>query len=108
MNKRDETRKKWEQIVRRHEQSGMSQAGFAAAHKVGEPALRYWIYKLRAEKARAASPAAPMRFVPVEVAGTPKAGAIELRLGDVAIMLPEGTTAAYVAELAAALRRVPC
>lgn len=107
MNKRTETRRRWEQIVARYARSGLSQSAFAAAHRVGEPALRYWIYKFRNE-ARGPTPSpTDVRLLPVEVAGlsTPS---IELRLGAVSIVLPPGTQATYVAEIATALRASGC
>lgn len=108
MSKREQTRQRWEEIVGRYEKAGMPQASFAVAHKVGQAALRYWIYKLRRQKAHWARPASPVRLLPVEVKGFAPTGSIEIRLDEMAIALPATTPAAYVAALASALRPSRC
>lgn len=106
MSKRAESRRKWEQIVSRYRRADMSQAAFAAEQRVGMPALRYWIYKLR-DEARPEPVGTQVRLLPVEVTGLGVRG-IEVRLGQVSIALPTGTPAAYVAELASALGSPRC
>jgi transposase-like protein len=106
MRKRAESRRKWEQIVSRYRQAGLSQAAFAAEQKVGMSALRYWIYKLR-DEAKAQPKERHVRLIPVEVTGLAARG-VEVRVGEVSISLPVGTPAAYVAELASALGGPRC
>lgn len=106
MSKRAESRRRWEQIVSRYRRAGLSQAAFAAEQKVGMPALRYWIYKLR-DEAQVQQEGRQVRLLPVEVTGLAARG-IEVRVGQVAIALPAGTPAAYVAELASALGAPRC
>ena len=105
MSKRDEARHRWARIVARYEQAGRSQAAFAAEQKVGLPALRYWIYKLRGEEETPPARPQEVRLLPVEVAGL---RGIEGRVGQVSIALPPGTPAAYVAELVSALGGARC
>ncbi len=111
MSKRADTRRRWERIVGAFERAGVSQAAFAADQRVGEPALRYWIYKLRAERRGAAQRRSPteVRLLPVNVAPTTVAGEwIEVRAGDVAIAVPAGTAPEYLAQVVAALRANRC
>lgn len=107
MSKRDEVRQKWAQIVAGYHQAGRSQAAFAAEQKVGLPALRYWIQKLRGEPRPSAGQAPRVRVLPVQVTGLELRG-IELRVGEVTIVLPAATPAAYVAEVASALGGSRC
>ncbi len=109
MNKRGEARGRWEQIVGEYERAGVSQATFAAERRIGIAALRYWIYKLRAEKAGRRQSSREVRLLPVEVT-TPRAAApaVEVRLGDVSIAVPAGTRAEYIAEIVAVLRAGRC
>ncbi len=106
MSKRAESRRRWEQIVNRYRRAGLSQAAFAAEQKVGMPALRYWIYKLR-DEAQARPEDRRVRLLPVEVTGL-ATRSIEVRAGQISIALPAGTPAAYVAELASALGGPRC
>lgn len=110
MRKREEIRRKWQQIVDLYERAGLSQAAFAASQKVREPALRYWIYKLRGEARGRRPESSSVRLLPVEVAGVVGSAAppIEVRIGGLSISLPGSMTAAYVAELASALQASRC
>ena len=88
---------------------------FAAEQGVGLAALQYWISKLGHEaKARKQRRQPELTLVPVRVRRAPpaptvpRAGRVEVRLGEIAVRVPVGTDPEYLAGVVSALRAAPC
>jgi transposase-like protein len=98
------SRASWEQLVAEVERSG-SVARTAERHGVNPQRLSWWRWSLRREKG-----AGSARLLPVVVAGlstqphAPSVAWLEIAVGGVAIRVPIGSDAGYVAALVAAIR----
>ena len=104
MKRKQRSREFWENAVDYVETSGETRAQCAKKFGVGEPALNYWIYKLRREREQSTAGGA---LVPVRVI-TPEAVApqhLELAVDGAFVRFAEGTSPEYVAQLAGALRQ---
>jgi hypothetical protein len=99
----------WVQIVGQFERSTLTQAGFAEERNLPVATLRYWIYRVRRERAEEVAP-----ILPVRVIGSPalmargrevEGAAIEVELGEpLRLRFAAGTPAATIAELVSLLR----
>lgn len=111
MESRVQTRNRWARLVARFERSGESQSKFTSRAGVGLAAFRYWLYKLRAERA-AGAPAATdddVRLVPVEVrAASVTAPEIEIDIRELRVRLMGDVDPDRVAALVAAVRARAC
>ena len=102
MKRKHRSREFWENAVEYAEASGKTRAQCAKKFGVGEPALSYWVYKLRRERDNAGGGA----LVPVRVI-TPEPVApqhLELDVDGALVRFAEGTSPEYVAQIAEALR----
>ncbi len=72
--------------------------------------FRYWLYRLRRERsvivrAEGSKVGDDVRLVPVEVRRRPSVRArLDLRVAGIRVLVPVGTDARYVAQVAVALR----
>src|SRR5262249_35049062 len=94
----------WEKTVRDFHKSNETHESFAQRQGVSLAALRYWLYKLRAEAGEASAVSTPVRILPVTVTGATTADVVELAVEGVVVRFRAGTAASYVAQLVAALR----
>lgn len=103
MRQKQRSREFWENAVEYTEASGKPRAQCAKKLGVGEPALNYWIYKLRREREQNSAGA----LVPVRVitSGPVAPQHLELAVDGAFVRFAEGTSPEYVAQLAGALRR---
>ena len=89
------------------ETAGLSQARFASQVRVGLPAFRYWLYKVRREEGSTAVSAVP-RLLPVEVLPAPAVTgsepSIEVDVATLRLRLVGAADPGYVASLVGALR----
>ena len=89
------------------ETAGISQAKFATQARVGLPAFRYWLYKVRREEISTTVSAVP-RLLPVEVvpaaAVTRSEPSIEVDVTTLRLRLVGAADPGYVASLVGALR----
>jgi transposase-like protein len=106
MKSRQQSREFWEKAVARAESSGRTRAVSAKELGVGLPALGYWIFRLRAERAGATRRSPAQAFVPVRTAQSRPVNSerLELEVGGVVVRFCSSTTPEYVAKLAGALR----
>jgi hypothetical protein len=110
MKAREDKRRHWSTLVARFEESGQSQAEFTREAGVGVAAFRYWLYRLRRERTASAPPhrsreTGDVRLVPVEVRQRPSEPArLDLRVAGIRVLVPVGTDARYLAQVAVALR----
>jgi hypothetical protein len=99
----------WVRIAEQFEHSGLTQKQFAQQQGLPLSTVQGWIYRRRRQKA--ASRAAPVRLLPVEVAApaVSSAGKVEvLTASGVRVSFAMGTEVSYVARLVAALERPAC
>lgn len=104
--RRDRSTKRWRALVAKFETAGLSQAKFASQARVGLPAFRYWLYKVRREEASTAAPSVP-RLLPVELlapAVTLSEPSIEVDVATLRLRLVGAADPEYVASLVGALR----
>jgi hypothetical protein len=97
------SRASWQQLVAEAERCG-SVARTAERHGVNPQRLSWWRWTLRREEREAGSAS----LLPVVIAGPPAhpsfVGCLEIVVGGVAVRVPIGSDASYVATLVAALR----
>jgi len=104
----EEKRRYWSTLIAQYERSGMSQARFAAEAGVGEAIFRYWLYKVRRERAALVGKpenAVDVRLMPVQIRRPTGDGRVEVRVADVRVLAPVGTDPAYLADVLIALKR---
>lgn len=95
MPKQRRNPEQWQAIIADYESSGLSREAFCQARKLN---LDYFGKRLRlAKKAKPSRPA----FMPVRV----RTEGIAVELGDVTVRCTTATPVAWIADLAAALRR---
>lgn len=88
------------ELVTRYYRSGLTQREFCEAEGISVGALRSWLHKGNWKPVKAP------RFVEVTTSKRhEEIDAIELRLGDVRVVLPPSTTNERIAELVVALER---
>lgn len=103
MKRKQRSREFWKNAVAYAESSGKTRSQCAKQLGVGEPALNYWVYKLRREREESGGG----ELIPVRVV-TPEPVApqqLELDVDGTLIRFAEGTSPDYVAQIAGALRR---
>ncbi|MCH9685240.1 MAG: hypothetical protein K0V04_27640 [Deltaproteobacteria bacterium] len=87
-------------IIARYRDSGLTQREFCEGEGVTRSALKSWLYDGGAKRNN------KPRFVEVTATGAPQdTRAVELRLGDVRVLLPTTLTDERIAELVVALER---
>lgn len=95
MPRKYRTPEQWQAIIAEYESSGVSREEFCKARRLN---LDYFGKRLRlAKKSKPSRPA----FLPVRV----RSEGIAVELGDVTVRCTTATPVAWIAELAAALRR---
>ena len=111
MTKRSE-KPEWVRVAEEYEASGLTQREFAERRGMTLSTLQSWVY--RRGRQQRASPAQPVRILPVQVmtATAPVAGmgeSLEVLLGSgERVRFVAGTDVEYVARLVAALERKSC
>jgi hypothetical protein len=111
MTKRSE-KPEWVRVAEEYEASGLTQREFAERRSMRLSTLQSWVYRRRHQQR--ASPAQPVRLLPVQVmtATAPVMGtgqSLEVLLGSgERVRFAAGTDVEYVARLVAALERKPC
>jgi hypothetical protein len=95
VRKRRRNPEQWQAIIAEYESSGLSREEFCSARRLN---LDYFGKRLRLSKQ--SKPARPA-FVPVRV----RSEGIAVELGDVTVRCTTATPVAWIADLAAALRR---
>ena|SRR5690606_9856992 len=104
MERKQRSREFWEKAVEFTEASSLTQAQCAKKLSVGQPALTYWLGKLRRERRGAGSQGG---LVPVKVlsAGHAISQDLELDIESGLLRFSENTSPAYVAQFVRALRQ---
>ena len=99
----------WVRIAEQFEHSGLTQKQFAQQQGLPLSTVQSWVYRRRRQEA--ASRAAPVRLLPVEVAAPAESSAGEVEVltaSGVRVSFAVGTEVTYVARLVAALERPAC
>lgn len=95
----------WARVAEAFEASGLTQKDFAAQRGVRLSTLQSWVYRRRRQRG---SQAAPVRLLPVEVAGASQPSTVLLEVvtaRGARVCFPAGTEVEHVARLIAALGR---